>query len=48
MFSLLISMVTSVLMARAGYIGGQIRHTEIRETAVTNSVNEQAGEKDND
>ena len=47
MITLLISIVTSGLMARAGYLGGQIRHTEIRgdQTAV---VNTQQGEEEDD
>ena len=46
--TLILSIVSSGLMARAGYLGGQIRHTEItgNQTAVQNT--EQGGEEDND
>ena len=40
MLALLVSTVTSVLMARAGYLGGQIRHTEVQGNAVANSASE--------
>ena len=48
MVTLLMSIITSGLMARAGYLGGQIRHSEIRgnQTAVQNT--EQGGEEDDD
>lgn len=46
MITLIISLVTSGLMARAGYLGGQIRHTEIRSGQVINQGTEQAEEED--
>ena len=38
--TLLLGLITFVAMARTGYLGGQIRHTEIRSggTAVQNST----------
>jgi uncharacterized membrane protein len=41
-----ISLISFGLVARTGYLGGQIRHTEINSTIVTNT--EQAGESDDD
>lgn len=46
MLALVLSLVTSGLMARAGYLGGQIRHTEIRSGQVINQGTEQAEEED--
>jgi uncharacterized membrane protein len=46
--TLLISLVTSGLMARAGYLGGQIRHTEIRSGQTLNQTNDQGSESDED
>lgn len=48
MISLLISLVSFGLMARTGYLGGQIRHTEIRGNAATNQAVETGGEEDED
>ncbi len=48
MFSLLASIATSILMARAGYLGGQIRHSEINGSTVTNTTNEQNSEEGDD
>lgn len=46
MISMLLSLVSFGLMARTGYLGGQIRHTEIRGNAATNTVNQAGGEDD--
>lgn len=46
MLSLLLSIITTGLMARAGYLGGQIRHTEIRGTSTSNQTIEQTGGED--
>lgn len=43
-----LSLVTFGLMARTGYLGGQIRHTEIRSGAVTQTPGEKGGEQDDD
>jgi len=43
-----ISIVSFVLVARTGYLGGQIRHTEISSTAVQNNNGQKGGEKDDD
>lgn len=48
MISVLISLVSFGLMARTGYLGGQIRHTEIRGNASTNAVNQTGGAEDED
>lgn len=40
------SVVCFVTMARAGYYGGQIRHTEIRSSAVQNSGEQEIDKKD--
>jgi uncharacterized membrane protein len=46
----LLSLITFGMMARTGYLGGQIRHTEIRSGAVSPAENggEIGGEKDDD
>lgn len=41
-----LSLATFGLMARTGYLGGQIRHTEIRSGAVANLPAENGGEKE--
>jgi uncharacterized membrane protein len=46
-FALLLNLASAGLMARAGYLGGQIRHTEIRGDAGTN-VNTETGSYNND
>lgn len=43
---LLISLVSFGFMARAGYLGGQIRHTELSDTALfNNNGNENTGDE---
>lgn len=46
--SFLLSVITSGLMIRTGYLGGQIRHTEVRSNTVTNQTIQQNGEKDDE
>jgi uncharacterized membrane protein len=46
--TLFISIVSFGLVARTGYLGGQIRHTEISSTAVQNNGGQEKGEKDDD
>ncbi len=48
MVTLFISMVSFGLVARTGYLGGQIRHTEISSTAVQNNGGQERGETDDD
>ena len=43
-----LSLVTFGLMAYTGYLGGQIRHTEIRSGAAVQTPTEQGGEEDGD
>lgn len=43
-----LSLVTFLLMARTGYLGGQIRHSEIRSGVSVQAPVEQGGEKDDD
>ena len=43
-----LSLVTFGLMAYTGYVGGQIRHTEIRGGAAAQMPAEQGGEEDDD
>lgn len=45
---LLLSLISFGLVARTGYLGGQIRHTEISAGAVINDTGSEEGEKDND
>ena len=45
---LLISLISFGLVARTGYLGGQIRHTEISTGAIQNNHEGEAGEKDDD
>ena len=47
-FILLISLLSFGLVARTGYLGGQIRHTEISTGAIQNHHGGEAGEKDDD
>ena len=47
-FVLIISLVSFGLVARTGYLGGQIRHTEIANGAIQNIGGAERGEKDND
>jgi uncharacterized membrane protein len=47
-FILIISLVSFGLVARTGYLGGQIRHTEIANGAIQNTEGAEGGEKDND
>lgn len=48
MISVLISLVSFGLMARTGYLGGQIRHTEIRANAATNQAVETGADEEDD
>ena len=43
-----LSLATFGLMAYTGYLGGQIRHTEIRSGAAAQTPTEQGREKDDD
>ena len=45
---LLFSLVSFGLVARTGYLGGQIRHTEIATGAIQNNHGGEAGDKDDD
>lgn len=45
---LIISLVSFGLVARTGYLGGQIRHTEIANGAIQNNGGAEGGEKDDD
>ena len=45
---LLISLVSFGLVARTGYLGGQIRHTEISINTIQNNDSGEAGDKDDD
>lgn len=44
---LLISLVSFGFMARAGYLGGQIRHTELSDTALLNTGGGENNEEEN-
>jgi uncharacterized membrane protein len=46
--TLFISIVSFGLVARTGYLGGQIRHTEISSTGFQNNGGQEKGEKDDD
>ncbi len=45
---LIISLVSFGLVARTGYLGGQIRHTEIANGGIQNNGGAEGGEKDDD
>ena len=45
---LIFSLISFGLVARTGYLGGQIRHTEISNNAIQNHDGIKAREKDND
>ena len=45
---LIFSLISFGLVARTGYLGGQIRHTEISNNAIQNHDGIKAGEKDDD
>lgn len=45
---LLFSFISFGLVARTGYLGGQIRHTEISTDAIQNNHGDHEGEKDDD
>jgi uncharacterized membrane protein len=45
---LIISLVSFGLVARTGYLGGQIRHTEIATGVIQNNDGGEEGEKDDD
>lgn len=46
--TLIVSLVSFGLVARTGYLGGQIRHTEISTGAIQNNGGVEGGEKDSD
>lgn len=48
--TLFVAIISIVLVARTGYLGGQIRHTEITNAATTgqSTASEEKGEKDGD
>ena len=46
--SLMLCIITSALMVRTGYLGGQIRHTEIRANGSSAQTNEQGAENENE
>lgn len=48
MISLMLCLITSVLMVRTGYLGGQIRHTEIRGNGSATQTSEQGIENENE
>jgi uncharacterized membrane protein len=48
MATLFISLVSFGLVARTGYLGGQIRHTEISTGALQNTGGQEAKDKDDD
>jgi uncharacterized membrane protein len=48
LITLFISIVSFGLVARTGYLGGQIRHTEISSAAGQINGGQEGGEKDND
>ncbi|HOY11897.1 MAG TPA: hypothetical protein PLY70_02105 [Saprospiraceae bacterium] len=45
---LLLSLISFGLVARTGYLGGQIRHTEIGNVAVQSNAGVESGEMDDD
>lgn len=45
---LIVSLISFALVARTGYLGGQIRHTEIANNTFQNNGLSQEGEKDDD
>lgn len=45
---LFVSLISFALVARTGYLGGQIRHTEIANNTFQNNGFSQEGEKDDD
>ncbi|MEO6357178.1 MAG: hypothetical protein ABIU77_04155 [Ferruginibacter sp.] len=47
-FLFLLSLISFGLVARTGYLGGQIRHTEISTSAVQNNAGGEGAEKDSD
>ena len=49
-FTLVVALVSFGIVARTGYLGGQIRHTEIRTSTTPANANasEQAGAEDDD
>jgi uncharacterized membrane protein len=48
MATLFLSLVSFGLVARTGYLGGQIRHTEIGTGAIQNTGGQETNEKDDD
>ena len=47
-FTLVLALISFGLVARTGYLGGQIRHTEISSSAGQNNTGGEEGEKDKD
>lgn len=45
---LVVSLISFGLVARTGYLGGQIRHTEIANGTIQNTGGAEGGEKDDD
>ena len=45
---LIVSLISFGLVARTGYLGGQIRHTEISSGVIQNNGGGEGGEKDDD
>ena len=45
---LIVSLISFGLVARTGYLGGQIRHTEIANSTIQNTGGTEGGEKDDD
>ena len=45
---LIVSLISFGLVARTGYLGGQIRHTEIANGIIQNTGGAEGGEKDDD
>jgi uncharacterized membrane protein len=48
MFTLIVSLISFGLVARTGYLGGQIRHTEIGTGIIQNTGGAEGDEKDDD
>lgn len=46
--TLFVSLISFVLVARTGYLGGQIRHTEINSVNIQNTAGSERVEHDND
>lgn len=46
--TLFVSLISFALIARTGYLGGQIRHTEISSASIQNTPDGERGQQDND